>query len=77
MNKTIDAERTVYALCTQYPELVAIMSVLGFTEITKPGMLHTVGRYMTLKKGAAHKKIGLDALSAALMEHGYTLKEGE
>ena len=30
-----------------------ILSDMGFTDITKPGMLNTVGRFMTLDKGAS------------------------
>ena len=63
---------TVYALCTNQPALIDILSGLGFTDITKPGMLQTAGRFMTPVKGASLKHIPLEQIVQALAEHGYT-----
>ena len=49
----IDLNETVFALCTKHPDLIGILSDLGFTDITKPGMLQSAGRFMTPAKGAA------------------------
>ena len=68
----IDLNETVYTLCTKYPDLVEILSALGFTDITKPGMLQTAGRFMTPVKGAALKHIPLEQIVKVLSEHGYT-----
>ena len=68
----IDLNETVYSLCTKHPELVTILSELGFTDITKPGMLQTAGRFMTPVKGAALKHIPLEQIVQTLAEHGYT-----
>ena len=68
----IDLNETVYALCTKHPELIGILSELGFTDITKPGMLQTAGRFMTPVKGAALKHIPLEQIVATLAAHGYT-----
>ena len=68
----IDLNETVYALCTKHPELIGILSELGFTDITKPGMLQSAGRFMTPAKGAALKHIPLEQIIQALSEHGYT-----
>jgi len=57
--KEIDLSKTLYELVAQYPEIQEIMSQLGFTAINQPGMLQTVGRYMTIPKGAQMKKIPL------------------
>ena len=67
----IDLNETVYTLCSKYPALIAILSELGFTDITKPGMLQSAGRFMTLRKGAALKRIPLETLAARLSEFGY------
>lgn len=71
--KQIDLSKSVYELCTQYPELAQILSDLGFKDITKPGMLGSVGRFMTLPKGAIAKKIELDIIKHSLEEHGFEI----
>ena len=68
----IDLNETVFSLCTKHPELVTILSELGFKDITKPGMLQSAGRFMTPVKGAALKHIPLAQIVQALAEHGYT-----
>lgn len=73
-DKVIDLNKTVYELCKEHEELPQILSELGFTDITKPGMLSTAGRFMTLTKGAALKKINLDTISKTLTERGYLVK---
>lgn len=73
MSKTIDFSRSVYELVTEYPELADIMAELGFTEIKKPAMLHSVGKLTTIPKGAKMKNIPMEKVVMALMEHGFTL----
>jgi len=68
----IDLNETVYTLCSKYPGLLEILSELGFTDITKPGMLQTAGRFITPVKGAALKHIPLERIIDALAAHGYT-----
>jgi len=68
----IDLNETVYTLCSNYPDLIDILSGLGFTDITKPGMLQTAGRFMTPAKGASLKHISLAQIVNTLAEHGYT-----
>lgn len=67
----IDLNETVFALCSTYPDLIGILSGLGFTDITKPGMLQTAGRFMTPVKGAALKRIPLEQIVSVLAAHGY------
>ena len=67
----IDLNETVYTLCANHPDLIEILSALGFTDITKPGMLQTAGRFMTPAKGAALKRIPLEQIVKELAEHGY------
>ncbi len=75
MQQELNLNETVYALCTKHPELISVLQELGFTDIAKPGMLQTAGRFMTLKKGAALKNIGMDRIRSALEESGYTVQE--
>ncbi|MGX1081292.1 formate-dependent phosphoribosylglycinamide formyltransferase (GAR transformylase) [Bacillus sp. SLBN-57] len=54
MHKKIDLDDSVYKLCTLHPELKAVMKDAGFQNITKPGMLETAGRIMTIPKRRAN-----------------------
>ena len=71
-NIRIDLNETVYTLCANHPDLIDVLSGLGFTDITKPGMLQTAGRFMTPVKGASLKHIPLEQIVQTLAEHGYT-----
>ncbi|MFT4006976.1 MAG: DUF1858 domain-containing protein [Lacrimispora sp.] len=71
MNKTIDGKRPVYELVTEYPEIKDILFELGFEDIIKPGMLQTAGRFMTIPKGAAMKKIDMTKIEEVFREKGF------
>lgn len=73
--KTINLDESVYALCAKYPEIKEIMASLGFSDITKPGMLQSAGRFMTPRKGAALRKISLDALKQRFEEEGFEVEQ--
>ena len=75
MPKPIRLSQSVHALCTQYPELVQILADIGFGDITKPGMLTSAGRFMTLPKGAAFKKLDLEIIKQKLTEQGFSVEE--
>lgn len=75
MNKIINLKHTVYELCQEYPEMPDILNGLGFHDIVKPGMLQTVGRFMTISKGASIKKINLDTIKTTLVEQGFQIDE--
>jgi hypothetical protein len=72
--KSINLEKTVHALCTADPELVPVLASIGFTEIVKPIMLTTVGKVMTIPKGAAMRGLHLERIILALEEHGYLIE---
>lgn len=73
--KILNLGKSVYELCSEYPQLPAILADLGFHDITKPGMLATAGRFMTLPKGAAMKKIDLEAMKSILERSGFSVVE--
>lgn len=56
MNK-LDLTKTVYELTQEYPQIIDIMAELGFKEITKKAMLNSVGKLMTIPKGARMKNM--------------------
>lgn len=72
--KVIDLNKSVFELCSDYPELTALLASIGFQDITKPGMLAMAGRLMTIPKGAAMKKIDLDSIKETLSAHGYQVR---
>lgn len=76
MAKLLDLDQTVHALCTQYPDLPELLQEAGFSDITKPGMLNTVGRFMTIPKGAAMKRIDLKQVRQLFEAHGYEVTGG-
>lgn len=73
MTKKLDLNKTVFELTEQYPELIDIMAKLGFTEITKKPVLHSVGKIMTIPKGAKIKNISMMDVVTSLMANGFEL----
>lgn len=73
--KTIDLSKTVHEICTKHPEVVEIMKEIGFKEIANPGMLNTAGRFMTIPKGAAMKKIPIEHIKETFTEKGFEIIE--
>ena len=51
------------------------MKSLGFDSIVNPIMLNTVGKVMTIKKGAQMKKIDLDEIIAKFKEYNFILED--
>lgn len=77
MNQPLDLSRTVFDLTQEYPNLIPILKELGFNEITNPALRHSVGRVMTIPKGAAHKGIPMEKVRTALQEAGFVLEGGK
>ena len=73
MEKKLDLSKSVYDLVTEYPEVVDIMKELGFTEITNKVMLNSVGKIMTIPKGAKMKGVSMMDIVGAFMKAGFTL----
>lgn len=71
--KRVELSRSLYDLVKEFPEIKEIMLSLGFADITKPGMLQTAGRYMTIPKGARMKKIPMTEITAAFEAAGFEL----
>ena len=76
MEKILDLDKSVASLVKEYPEVVDIMSDLGFTEIKNPAMLASVGRIMNLKKGSQMKKIPMEKIVRAFREKGFEITDG-
>ena len=72
-DKMLDLNKSVYELTQEYPEVVEIMASLGFTDITKKAMLMSVGRVMTIPKGAKMKGIAMERIVEAFVKKGFSL----
>ena len=74
MGKVLDLSKNLYTLCEEYPEAKAVMVYLGFSEVAKPMMLNTMGKFMTIPKGAAARSIPLDSIIKAFEAVGFTVE---
>lgn len=75
MYKILHWDEPIFNLVNRYPEVKDIMIELGFHDIANPGMLQTAGRFMTLSKGIALKKIGMETVQQTFMQHGFTIQK--
>lgn len=73
MAQVLDLSKSVYEICTKYPVIKGLMAENGFAEITEPGRLQTMGRFMTIPKGCDHKGVDLEELKAIFRSHGFTI----
>lgn len=73
MSKHINLDLSIFELVKEYPELVDVMESLGFSDISKPVMLHSVGKIMTIPKGVKMKNIAIDEIVMKLEENGFTV----
>ena len=72
-SKIIYLTKNVHDLVKEYPELIPIMKELGFTRITEKTALNTLGRFMTIPKGAMMMHIDMGKVISTLLAHGFTL----
>jgi len=72
--KHVDLNESVYVMCSNYPEIKSILRELGFHHITNAVMLNTVGKRMTIPKGALMKGIELNIIIERLKKEGYEVK---
>ena len=75
--KNINLDEPVASLIEKFPNLKDILKDLGFTEITNPLALSTVGKMVSIKKGAKIKNIDLDLIKEKLREEGFNLVDEE
>lgn len=73
MKKQIDIRKSIYDICSDHPEVIEIMRGLGFNDIANPKMLTTVGRFMTISKGATMKRIPLSRIRSEFEKNGYEI----
>lgn len=73
--KTIKSSDTIYAIYERFPEIIEILYDFGFKQVKMPQMIHTAGRFMTLKKGCEIKGFSYDDLLRTLQSNGFYVVE--
>ena len=77
MEKTINLKESIYELTQKYPEIIDIMSSLGFTEISKKAVRLSVGKMVTIPRGAAMRGIAMERIVEALLDSGFRIEGAE
>ncbi len=70
----LDMNESVYHLTQEHQDLIEILAELGFSEIKNPVLRKTLGRQMTLPRGAKVKGISWLHVVEGLKKAGYLLK---
>lgn len=70
-NKTINLKDSVYEICEKNPEIIDILVELGFESIKVAAIRASMGKFVTIPKGATMKKISLDDIIARFEEKDY------
>lgn len=73
----ISLQDSVEEIVGKHPEAVRILKELGFSNIGNPLMLSTMGKFMTLPKAAAMKKISLEEIKDAFRINGIEVRDEE
>ena len=75
MDKIISLTDSIYNLVNKYEEVIEIMEDLGFEGMTNKNTINTVGRIMTLEKGAKFKSIDINKIKDEFEKHNFIVKE--
>ncbi|CCV66459.1 hypothetical protein BN85314380 [Paracholeplasma brassicae] len=70
----IDLNEKIIDLVKKDEKIKDILSELGFSEITKPGMIQTVGRFMSINQGSSLRKIDIEVIKERFKSYGYQIK---
>ena len=71
----IDVSIRVHDMVIRHPKTQYLLAELGFTDILKPGMLKTLGRLITLEKGAKMRRVPLATIAKHFAKYGFALMQ--
>jgi len=71
MDNVIDLSIPVAEVIEKQPEVLDVLVELGFTPLANPVMRNTVGRVVSIKKGAGMNVIDLNKIKRTLELNGY------
>lgn len=75
MSKMISLTDSIYKIVKADEEVIEIMETLGFEGMTNKKTISTVGRIMTLEKGAKFKNIDINIIKDEFEKYGFIVKE--
>ena len=75
--KLINANKNIYELCKEYPEIKDILSDLGFEAIKNPVMFNTMARLTTIDKASKIKNINMQDIIKKFEEKGFAFTVNE
>ena len=75
MEKLISLTDSIHNIVKKYEEVITIMEILGFEGMANKNTINTVGRIMTLSKGAKFKNIDVKIIKDEFEKHGFIVKE--
>ena len=71
MDNVIDLSIPVAEVIEKQPEVLDVLVELGFKPLVNPVMRNTVGRVVSIKKGASMNDIDLNKIKQTLELNGY------
>ena len=71
MDNVIDLSIPVAEVIEKHPEVLDVLVELGFKPLANPVMRNTVGRVVSIKKGASMNGIDLNKIKQTLELNGY------
>ena len=75
MMKKLDLKKSVYELTEEYPELIELLSGMGFLGVKNPIMRKTIGRKMTIPAGCEKQGKNLEKVLEVLKENGFEIED--
>jgi len=73
--KKLDLKKSVYELTEEYPELVELLSGMGFLGVKNPIVRKTIGRKMTIPAGCEKQGKNLEIVLEVLKENGFEIED--
>ncbi len=75
MEKIISLTDSIYNIVKKYDEVIEVMEILGFEGMTNKVTINTVGKIMTLQKGAKFKNLDIQIVKNEFEKYGFIVKE--
>ncbi|MCK5761364.1 MAG: DUF1858 domain-containing protein [Candidatus Izimaplasma sp.] len=75
MKKIIYLTDSIYEIVKKHDGVIEVMESLGFEGMTNKITIGTVGKIMTLKKGAKFKKLDIQKVIEEFEKKGFIVKE--
>lgn len=73
--KSLDLKKSVYELTEEFPELIKILSEMGFMGVKNPIVRKTIGKKMTIPAGCKKQGKKLEDVLGVLKEKGFEVKD--